>query len=130
MPAIEMTNPAALPADWRDLLALTKPRVMSLVVFSGLCGLLAPPSLRPLVVGGLGRRAWHCRAAAAAIIRDHLPVDAAALLGAVTVRPLRLCRRRDPDVAGCRRRREHASPDFPLQPADGGRRYRAVGVRA
>jgi heme o synthase len=34
---------AALPADWRDLLALTKPRVMSLVVFTGLAGLLAAP---------------------------------------------------------------------------------------
>src|SRR4051794_20826196 len=51
MPAIEMTNPAALPADWRDLLALTQPRVMSLVVFSGLCGLLAAPQLPPLVLG-------------------------------------------------------------------------------
>ena len=51
MPAIEMNNAAALPADWRDLLALTKPRVMSLVVFSGLCGLLAAPALPPLVLG-------------------------------------------------------------------------------
>ncbi|BBC72270.1 protoheme IX farnesyltransferase [Altererythrobacter sp. B11] len=33
----------ALPADWRDFFALTKPRVMSLVVFTGLCGLLAAP---------------------------------------------------------------------------------------
>ena len=32
-----------LPADWRDFLALTKPRVMSLVVFTGLCGMLAAP---------------------------------------------------------------------------------------
>lgn len=32
-----------LPADWRDLFALTKPRVMSLVIFTGLCGLLAAP---------------------------------------------------------------------------------------
>src|SRR5215210_5401335 len=32
-----------LPADWRDLLALTKPRVMSLVVFTGLAGMLAAP---------------------------------------------------------------------------------------
>lgn len=30
-----------LPADWRDIFALTKPRVMSLVVFTALCGLLA-----------------------------------------------------------------------------------------
>ena len=33
----------AIPADWRDFFALTKPRVMSLVVFTGLCGLLAAP---------------------------------------------------------------------------------------
>ena len=51
MPTLELTNPAALPADWRDLLALTKPRVMSLVVFSGLSGLLAAPELPPFVLG-------------------------------------------------------------------------------
>src|SRR4051812_16051823 len=51
MPTVEMTNPAALPADWRDIFALTKPRVMSLVVFSGLCGLLAAPQMPPLVLG-------------------------------------------------------------------------------
>ncbi|MEO8454524.1 MAG: heme o synthase [Sphingomicrobium sp.] len=51
MPSIEMTNPAALPADWRDIVALTKPRVMSLVVFTGLCGMLAAPQLPPLVLG-------------------------------------------------------------------------------
>jgi protoheme IX farnesyltransferase len=51
MPAIEISNAAALPADWRDLLALTKPRVMSLVVFTGLCGLLAAPELPPAVLG-------------------------------------------------------------------------------
>jgi heme o synthase len=32
-----------LPADWRDFLSLTKPRVMTLVIFTGLCGLLAAP---------------------------------------------------------------------------------------
>ena len=51
MPAIEMPNPVALPADWRDILALTKPRVMYLVVFTGLCGLLAAPELPPFVLG-------------------------------------------------------------------------------
>jgi len=51
LPALELTNPAAMPADWRDLLALTKPRVMSLVVFSGLCGLLVAPAMPPLVLG-------------------------------------------------------------------------------
>lgn len=51
MPTLEMTNPAALPADWRDFVALTKPRVMYLVVFTGLCGLLAAPVMPPPVLG-------------------------------------------------------------------------------
>lgn len=40
-----MTSTAThpLPADWRDFFALTKPRVMTLVIFTGLCGLLAAP---------------------------------------------------------------------------------------
>ncbi len=33
----------ALPADWRDLLALTKPRVMRSVLFTAICGMLAAP---------------------------------------------------------------------------------------
>ena len=37
------TAKAQMPAEWRDFFALTKPRVMSLVVFTGLCGLLAAP---------------------------------------------------------------------------------------
>jgi len=41
--SVPLTRDEQLPADWRDLLALTKPRVMSLVVFTGLCGLLAAP---------------------------------------------------------------------------------------
>jgi len=32
-----------LPAGWRDFYALTKPGVISLVVFTGLCGLIAAP---------------------------------------------------------------------------------------
>ncbi len=47
-----MTDSAALylPTDWRDFLSLTKPRVMSLVIFTGLCGLLAAPGhIHPLI---------------------------------------------------------------------------------
>jgi protoheme IX farnesyltransferase len=51
MPVMQMTRPAALPADWRDLYALTKPGVMRLVVFTALCGLLAAPVMPPLVIG-------------------------------------------------------------------------------
>jgi protoheme IX farnesyltransferase len=48
---MQMTKPAALPADWRDLYALTKPGVMRLVVFTALCGLLAAPVMPPFVIG-------------------------------------------------------------------------------
>ena len=42
--------PTQLPADWRDFFALTKPRVMSLVIFTGLCGLLAAPgNIHPII---------------------------------------------------------------------------------
>ena len=51
MPALQLSTPNALPADWRDILALTKPRVMSLVVFTALCGLLAAPVMPPFVIG-------------------------------------------------------------------------------
>ncbi|MBS0479088.1 MAG: protoheme IX farnesyltransferase, partial [Proteobacteria bacterium] len=45
------TETIALPADWRDFLALTKPRVMTLVVFTGLCGMLAAPVAVHPVIG-------------------------------------------------------------------------------
>ena len=61
-------------------------------------------------------------------VRHHLPVDAAAFLGAVAVRPLRLCRRRRADAAGGRRGRRDPPPDLPLHPADGRRRGRALAA--
>ncbi|MBB5984838.1 heme o synthase [Sphingobium lignivorans] len=42
-----MTASVPLPAEWRDFVALTKPRVMTLVVFTGLCGLLVAPGTLP-----------------------------------------------------------------------------------
>ncbi len=41
---------AALPTDWRDFFALTKPRVMTLVIFTAICGVLAAPgSIHPVL---------------------------------------------------------------------------------
>ena len=51
MQLVTATAQPVLTADWRDLVALTKPRVMSLVVFTGLCGMLAAPVLPPVVLG-------------------------------------------------------------------------------
>jgi protoheme IX farnesyltransferase len=46
------TSPTlVLPTDWRDFYALTKPRVMSLVIFTGLCGLLAAPQTIDPILG-------------------------------------------------------------------------------
>ena len=42
--------PAAVSADWRDFLALMKPGVVRLVVYTGLCGLIAAPgSIHPVL---------------------------------------------------------------------------------
>lgn len=44
------TRDIIMPAEWRDFWALTKPRVMSLVVFTALCGLLAAPgNIHPVI---------------------------------------------------------------------------------
>jgi protoheme IX farnesyltransferase len=49
-PVVAGADAPALPADWRDYFALLKPRVVSLVVFTGLCGLLAAPaSIHPVL---------------------------------------------------------------------------------
>lgn len=45
-----ITHDHQIPADWRDFWALTKPRVMSLVVFTALCGMLAAPgNIHPVI---------------------------------------------------------------------------------
>ena len=50
VPAVSVT-PVSDFADWRDYFALLKPRVMTLVVFTGLCGLLAAPGHIHPVIG-------------------------------------------------------------------------------
>ena len=78
----------ALPAHPRDLLALTKPRVMTLVVFTGLCGLLAAPvDIHPV----LGFTAILCialGAGAAAALNQWYEADIDALMKRTESRPL------------------------------------------
>ncbi|MXO60285.1 protoheme IX farnesyltransferase [Altererythrobacter salegens] len=50
-PAMTAAPATPTPLEWRDFYALTKPRVMSLVVFTGLCGLLAAPGTIHPVIG-------------------------------------------------------------------------------
>src|SRR6478672_1918372 len=88
MAAIEMTNPAALPADWRDFLALTKPRVMSLVVFSGLAGMLAAPVVPPLALGFTAILCIALGAGACGALNQWYEVDIDAKMRRTAKRPL------------------------------------------
>jgi len=88
MPAIEMTNAAPLPADWRDLVALTKPRVMSLVVFTGLCGWLAAPALPPLVLGFTAILCIALAAGACGALNQWYEVEVDAKMRRTAKRPL------------------------------------------
>ena len=88
MPSLEMTNPAALPADWRDFLALTKPRVMSLVVFSGLCGLLVAPVQLPPVLGFTAILCIALAAGACGALNQWYEVDVDAKMRRTAKRPL------------------------------------------
>ncbi|HEU5481639.1 MAG TPA: heme o synthase [Sphingomicrobium sp.] len=83
-----MTSPAALPADWRDLLALTKPGVMRLVVFTGLCGLLAAPVMPPLVIGFTAILCIALGAGAAGALNQWYEVDLDAKMRRTSNRPL------------------------------------------
>src|SRR3954451_21717422 len=88
MPAIEMSNPAVLPADWRDILALTKPRVMSLVVFTGLCGMLAAPVMPPLALGFTAILCIALGAGACGALNQWYEVDVDAKMRRTAKRPL------------------------------------------
>jgi protoheme IX farnesyltransferase len=83
-----LTAEHALPADWRDLVALTKPRVMSLVVFTGLCGLLAAPELPPLVLGFTAILCIALGAGAAGALNQWYEADLDAKMRRTAQRPL------------------------------------------
>jgi protoheme IX farnesyltransferase len=88
MPTLELSNPAALPADWRDFVALTKPRVMSLVVFSGLCGLLVAPVQLPLVLGFTAILCIALAAGACGALNQWYEADVDAKMRRTAKRPL------------------------------------------
>src|SRR5215212_1173849 len=84
-----MTDRAlALPADWRDFLALTKPRVMSLVVFTALCGLLAAPAMPPFVLGFTAILCIALAAGACGALNQWYEVDVDAKMRRTATRPL------------------------------------------
>jgi heme o synthase len=80
--------PTAVFADWRDFLALMKPGVVRLVVYTGLCGLIAAPgSIHPV----LGFTAVLCialAAGAAGALNQWYEADIDAIMKRTAKRPL------------------------------------------
>ena len=88
MTSVPLTHDQSLPADWRDLLALTKPRVMSLVVFTGLCGLLAAPVPVHPVLGFTAILCIALGAGAAGALNQWYEADLDAKMKRTASRPL------------------------------------------
>jgi len=86
--SVPLTRDEQLPADWRDLLALTKPRVMSLVVFTGLCGLLAAPGPVHPVLGFTAVLCIALGAGAAGALNQWYEADLDAKMKRTAKRPL------------------------------------------
>jgi len=77
-----------LPADWRDFIALTKPRVMTLVVFTGLVGVLAARSTVHPVIALTIVLCIALGAGAAAALNQWYEADLDALMKRTRQRPL------------------------------------------
>jgi protoheme IX farnesyltransferase len=88
MNSVTQSLPAAMPADWRDFLALTKPRVMTLVVFTGLCGLLVAPAQLPPVLAFTAILCIALGAGAAAALNMWYEADIDAMMKRTASRPL------------------------------------------
>ncbi|KQM48965.1 MAG: protoheme IX farnesyltransferase [Sphingomonas sp.] len=81
-------TPLLPPAHWRDFLALTKPRVMTLVVFTGLCGMLAAPTSVHPVIGFTAILCIALGAGAAGALNQWYESDIDAVMRRTQKRPL------------------------------------------
>ncbi len=88
MTSIPVASTQPLPADWRDLFALTKPRVMSLVVFTGLCGLIAAPGAMNPILAFTAVLCIALGAGAAGALNQWYESDLDALMKRTSKRPL------------------------------------------
>jgi len=77
-----------VPAEWRDFFALTKPRVMTLVIFTAICGLLAAPGSIHPVLGFTAILAIAMGAGGSAVLNQWWEVDIDARMKRTLDRPL------------------------------------------
>ncbi len=82
------TREIMMPAEWRDFWALTKPRVMSLVVFTALCGLLAAPGSIHPVIGFTAILCLAMGAGACGALNQWYETDVDAKMARTSKRPL------------------------------------------
>ncbi len=82
------TRDIMMPAEWRDFWALTKPRVMSLVVFTALCGLLAAPGDIHPVIGFTAILCLALGAGACGALNQYYEADVDAKMARTAKRPL------------------------------------------
>ncbi|MGB7405552.1 MAG: heme o synthase [Pacificimonas sp.] len=75
-------------ADWRDYLALTKPRVMVLVVFTGLCGLIAADTPVHPIIAAVAILCIAIAGGAAGAFNQWYEADVDALMKRTADRPL------------------------------------------
>ncbi len=87
-----------MPADWRDFFALTKPRVMRSVVFTGLCGMLAAPVALPPALAFTAVLCIAMAAGAAGALNQWYEADIDAMMRRTANRPL-AAGRMDPEAA-------------------------------
>ncbi|MEM6856662.1 MAG: heme o synthase [Pseudomonadota bacterium] len=84
----EPVHAAVLPAEWRDFYALTKPRVMTLVIFTAICGLLAAPGQIHPVLGFTAVLAIAMGAGGSAVLNQWWEADLDAGMKRTSSRPL------------------------------------------
>jgi heme o synthase len=82
------TTPVGYTADWRDFLALLKPGVVRLVVYTGLSGLLAAPVAINPIIGFTAVLAIALGAGAAGALNQWYEADIDALMKRTQKRPL------------------------------------------
>ena len=83
-----LSVPVQLPADWRDFLALMKPGVVRLVVYTGLAGLLAAPVALNPVLGFTAVLCIALAAGSAGALNQWYESDIDALMKRTANRPL------------------------------------------
>jgi protoheme IX farnesyltransferase len=86
--SVSMPAGVPVPADWRDFVALTKPRVLTLVVFTGLCGLLVAPGHLSPVLAFTAILCIALGAGAAGALNQWYEVDRDAAMKRTARRPL------------------------------------------